>query len=68
MSVSVVVGFSVYVNFKTRIFPDNNKVKEAYTPVAFISRVELYVCMCLVYVIVYKVGICQCGVVYDMIY
>ena len=28
-----------------RNFPDDKKVKEAYTPVAFMSRVELYVCM-----------------------
>ena len=34
-----------YVNFKIRIFPDNKKVMEAYNPVAFMSRFELYVCI-----------------------
>ena len=33
----------MYVNFKIRIFPDNKKVKEPYTPIAFMSRDELYV-------------------------
>jgi len=53
-----------YVNFKIRIFPDN-KVTEAYNPVAFMSRFELYVCVYLVYAIVDKFGVCPCGVTYD---
>ena len=57
--------FSVYVNFKIRNFPDNKKVKEAYNPVAFMSRVDLYVCVYLIYVAVDKFGVCSCGVTYD---
>jgi hypothetical protein len=54
-----------YVDFKGGRLSDYEKAKEIYTSVTFACGVELYVCVCLVYVCVDVVMVSFFGVTYD---
>ena len=54
-----------YVDLKVGRISNYEKAKETYTSVTFMFRVELYVCVYLVYIFVDEIGVCPFGVVYD---